>query len=170
VAKTRNFNWALDYFDVMATGNTHSALIITSQNAADQRLSFEEMRQRSNQVATFLLQLGISRGDRILVMLGNESALWETMLAALKIGAVVVPTSSAIGGDDVKDRLERGAVRHVISSFTCKEKFETLTGNYTLISVGGDPDHGWIRYEEAYSQGKDFTPEYRTYGSDPLLL
>jgi acetyl-CoA synthetase len=168
--KLDDFNWALDYFDVTAAGNTRPALVITSQNAADQRLSFDEMRQRSNQVARFLLQLGISRGDRILVMLGNESALWETMLAALKIGAVVLPTSNAISGDEVRDRLERGAVRHVISSFSCTEKFEARTGKYTLISVGGDAGYGWVRYEEAYVREKDFVRKYRTHGNDPLLL
>jgi acetyl-CoA synthetase len=167
--KLDGFNWALDYFDVMAAGNINPGLIITSQNSADRRVSFEEMRQRSNQVARFLSRLGVGRGDRILVMLGNEVALWETMLAALKIGAVVVPTSNAISVDEVRDRIVRGSVRHVIAGAACKEKFESLGGDSTLISVGGAPD-GWISYEEAYKEEEDFSRKCATDGSDPFLL
>jgi acetyl-CoA synthetase len=148
--RLEHFNWALDYFDVTAAGNAQPALIITSQNSADQILSFVDLSQRSNQVANFFRRLGIVRGDRILVMLGNEIALWETMLAASKIGAVIVPTSSLISADDLKDRLERGRVRHVISSFACHDKFESLVGTCTLLILGGTA-RNWIEYKQAYS-------------------
>lgn len=167
--KLEDFNWALDYFDVMAASNAQPALIITTQKSADESLSFGEISQRSNQVANFFRRLGISRGERILVMLGNEIAVWETMLAACKIGAVVVPTSNAISADDLKDRLERGRVRHVVSNFACKDKFDSCACKYTLISVGGS-ERGWIEYEQAYSETKDFAPEGPTRASDPLLL
>jgi acetyl-CoA synthetase len=167
--KLETFNWALDYFDIIAADNPQPALIVTGQDSAAQSLSFAEMGRRSNQVANFLQRLGISRGERILVMLGNEIALWETMLAASKIGAVIVPTSTAISADDVKDRLERGCVRHVISSFACQDRFKSLTRKHTWVLVGGSAP-GWIEYEEAYSQTTDFTRKRVTRCSDPLLL
>lgn len=163
------FNWALDYFDVMAADNTQIALVITGQNSDDQKLSFGEISERSNRVANFLRRIGVCRGDRILVMLGNETALWETMLAACKLGAVVVPTSNVISADDLKDRLESGQVRHVIANFVSKDKFDAAAREYTLILVGGS-ENGWIEYEEAYSEPGDFTPNGPTRGSDPLLL
>src|SRR5690348_12453432 len=126
-----HFNWALDYFDVMAAGNNQPALLITSQNEPDQSLTFAEISQRSNQVANFFRRLGISRGDRILVMLGNEIALWETMLAAAKLGAVVVPTSSVISSADLTDRLNRGEVQYVISNSACRDKFNSSAGKNT---------------------------------------
>jgi acetyl-CoA synthetase len=167
--KLEHFNWALDYFDAMAVGNTQRALIITSQNARDQSVSFLELSNRSNQVANFFRRLGISRGERILVMLGNEIAVWETMLAASKIGAVVVPTSHLISADDVKDRLESGRVRHVISTFTRQDKFNPLIGMCTWIIVGGTAK-GWIEYEQAYSEPTEFARKDPTNSSDPLLL
>ncbi len=167
--KLNNFNWALDYFDVMAADNAQTALILTSQDSGDQSLSFAEMSQRSNQAANFFKRLGICRGERILVMLGNEIALWETMLAALKIGAVVVPTSNAISADDLRDRLERGSVGHVITDLASRERFDSLSRNRTLLLVGGSAQ-GWIEYGQAYSETKDFTREYATHGSDPLFL
>ncbi|MBV8552146.1 MAG: AMP-binding protein [Acidobacteriaceae bacterium] len=163
------FNWAFDYFDAIAAGNTRPALIVTSQNSTDQTVSFADMRERSNQVANFFVRLGISRGDRILVMLGNEIALWETMLAALKIGAVLVPTSTLVGTDEIKDRIERGRVRHVISSLDGCNKFELHTWKGTLLSIGGAAK-GWTNFDESYSEPKHFAPSYSTNGSDPLLL
>ena len=92
--KLDEFNWALDYFDVMAAGNTKPALWVVDESDAEFRLSFEEMSQRSNRVAQFLRALGVRRGDRMLLMLGNEVALWDTLLAASKLGAVVIPAAT----------------------------------------------------------------------------
>ena len=82
------FNWALDHFDVMAAGNDNLALWIVEESGEEHRLSFRRRRARSNQVANWLRAQGVQRGDRVLLMLGNEVALWETMLAAIKLGAV----------------------------------------------------------------------------------
>jgi len=79
------FNWALDYFDVMAADNDEPALWIVGDDASECKRSFREMSERSSQVANHLRALGVQRGDRILLMLGNEVALWETMLAAMKM-------------------------------------------------------------------------------------
>jgi acetyl-CoA synthetase len=105
------FNWALDYFDVMAAGNTKPALWVVDESGAEFRLSFAEMSQRSNRVAQFLRELGVRRGDRMLLVLGNEVALWETLLAACNLGAVVIPAATLLAPEDLQDRLDRGAVR-----------------------------------------------------------
>src|SRR5437764_396611 len=85
------FNWALDYFDVLAAGNDAPALWIVEEDGQQQKLSFREMAQRSNRAANFLRAEGVRRGDRLLLMLGNEVALWEIMLASMKLGAVLIP-------------------------------------------------------------------------------
>ncbi|MBL8223404.1 MAG: AMP-binding protein, partial [Bryobacterales bacterium] len=72
------FNWALDYFDSMAAGNDKPALWIVEEDGHESKLSFAEMSARSNRVANWLRERGVSRGDRILIMLGNEVPLWET--------------------------------------------------------------------------------------------
>jgi acetyl-CoA synthetase len=163
------FNWAFDYFDVMAATNSEPALIIDTEDRPQQTISFVSMSERSNQVANFFRRLGIRRGERILVMLGNEVPLWESMLAACKLGAVVMPTSSAISTDDLSDRLERGQARYVIASANCEEKFRSCAGTFTRILVGGVAE-GWVEYEQAYAEAKQLTPEASPEGTDPFLL
>jgi acetyl-CoA synthetase len=163
------FNWAADYFDVMAASNDAPALIIETEDLPHQSFSFANMSERSNQAANFFRRLGIRRGERILVMLGNEVALWESLLAACKLGAVIMPTSSAISTDDLSDRLERGQARYVIAGVNCKEKFGSCAGMYTRILVGGAAE-GWIEYEQAYAEANQLTLEDPPVGADPFLL
>src|ERR1700752_3654783 len=66
------FNWALDHFDAMARDNDQPALWIVGEDGSEQKRSFRQMSQRSAQAANFLRRHGVRRGDRILMMLGNE--------------------------------------------------------------------------------------------------
>jgi acetyl-CoA synthetase len=165
----QEFNWALDYFDAMAAGNTKPALWLVDESGAESRLSFEEMSQRSNRVAQFLRDLGVRRGDRMLLMLGNEVALWDTLLAAAKLGAVVIPAATLLSPEDLQDRLDRGVVRHVIVGSAHTAKFASLAGTYTRICVGG-PAKGWHSLEDAARQSGAFVPGEVTRATDPLLL
>ncbi len=164
-----HFNWALDYFDPMAAGNERPALWVVDENGGETRLSFAQLSERSNRVANFLRSIGVKRGDRVLVMLGNEVALWDIMLAAIKLGAVLIPATTLLTPDDLRDRLDRGQVRHVIVGAPNAAKFETLTGSYSRLSVGGAAA-GWTPFEEAYRQDAAFTPDGQTRVDDPLLL
>ena len=165
----QEFNWALDYFDAMAAGNTKPAVWLVDESGAESRLSFEEMSQRSNRVAQFLRDLGVRRGDRMLLMLGNEVALWDTLLAAAKLGAVVIPAATLLSPEDLQDRLDRGVVRHVIVGSAHTAKFASLAGTYTRICVGG-PANGWHSLEDAARQSGAFVPGEVTRATDPLLL
>src|SRR5262245_35464304 len=102
------FNWALEYFDAISAGNDTPALHIVDEDGAEWVRSFAQMSARSNQVANFLRDRGMRRGDRLLLMMGNEVALWESLLAAMKLGAVVSPASTLLTPADLQDRLDRG--------------------------------------------------------------
>jgi acetyl-CoA synthetase len=167
--KLDRFNWATDHFDTMARGNPATALHIVGDDGSEVKCSFEQLSQRSSQVANFLRGLGVRRGDRILLMLGNELPLWEVMLAAIKLGAVLIPATSLLTTEDLRDRLERGEVRHVVTASAQTPKFESLPGDYTRISIG-TPVTGWQRLEDAVKAPLPFEPEGVTHADDPMLL
>jgi acetyl-CoA synthetase len=164
-----HFNWALDYFDAMAAGNDRPALRVLDEDGSETQLSFSQMSERSNRIANFLRAIGVKRGDRILVMLGNEAALWDIMLAAIKLGAVVIPATTLLTPEDLRDRLDRGRVRHVIAGAAHAEKFDTLAGDYSRLSVGGSAP-GWAPFEEGYRHGAAFAADGPTRVDEPLLL
>jgi len=167
--KLDRFNWALDYFDAMARNNAEPALWLVDEDGSEVKLSFVALSERSNQVANALRGLGVRRGDRILVMLGNVAPLWECMLAAMKLGAVIVPATTLLTPADLNDRFARGRVRHVIATTDAAAKFAELPGGYTRMVVGGDAP-GWIPFEKAYTASTRFAPDGETHVQDPLLL
>ena len=140
-----DFNWALDYFDRMAQENSRPALSVLDESGVKTTLSFSELSRRSNQVARFLRRHGVGRGDRILLMLGNEVQLWETLLAAFKLGAVIIPAAPLLEKEDLRDRLDRGQVRHAVAGAPYCARFDELAGGYTRI-VAGSELPGWRRW------------------------
>jgi acetyl-CoA synthetase len=167
--KLDEFNWALDHFDTMARGDDAPALWLVDADGGEQRFSFAELSARSAQVANLLRGSGVRRGDRILLMMGNEPALWEAMLGAIKLGAVMIPATALLTPDDLRDRLERGQVRHVVAGAALTSKFDSVEGDYTRICAG-PAQPGWIGLDAARAQPAEFVPEGRTLATDPLLL
>jgi acetyl-CoA synthetase len=113
-----HFNWAIDYFDAIAHDNDKPALHIVEESGIEAKLTYAQLSQRSSQVANFLVSLGARAGDRMLLMLGNEVPLWETMLAAIKLGVVVIPATTLLSGADLTDRIARGRVRWILTNAT----------------------------------------------------
>ncbi|MET7700260.1 MULTISPECIES: AMP-binding protein [unclassified Streptomyces] len=163
------FNWALDWFDVIARDNDRTALHIVEEDGESAEFSFAALAERSNRVANWLRAQGVRAEDRILVMLGNQVELWETALAAMKLRAVVIPATTLLGPADLRDRVERGRVRHVIARAEDAEKFDDVPGGYTRITVGGERP-GWRSYTEADGAEAAFVPDAPTRSDDPLML
>jgi acetyl-CoA synthetase len=163
------FNWALDYFDVEAQGNQTLALWLIEEDGSETRLSYAELASRSNRVANFLKAQGVRRGDRVLVMLPNHVALWETMIACIKIGVVTVPSTTLLSVEDLDDRIRRGGVRHIVCAVSETDKFANFATELTRITVGG-PAQGWVPYENAYQASAELVTEETTLGGDPMLL
>lgn len=169
------FNWALDWFDAELAANADSkdrpALwIVDAAQDKQTKLSFAALSKRSNQVANFLRAKGLKRGDHLLLLLGNVVPLWETMLAAMKLGVVVIPATTLLTADELRDRLDRGKARAVVAAEDQVAKFASLgTENVVRIVVGAASD-GWLAYDEAAKASESFTPDGPTNADDPMLL
>src|SRR5579872_6947712 len=171
------FNWALDWFDADLARDPQSrdrpALWIVDAGSDRQtKLSFATLSRRSNQVANFLRAQGLKRGDHLLLLLGNVVALWETVLAAMKLGVVVIPATTLLTPDELRDRLDRGRARAVVATQDQVAKFEKLGGaDLVRIVVGASTaQQGWLPFEQAADFPEAFSADGPTQADDPMLL
>jgi acetyl-CoA synthetase len=171
------FNWALDWFDADLASNPESkdrpALwIVDAGSDRETKLSFAALSRRSNQVANFLRAQGLKRGDHLLLLLGNVVPLWETMLAAMKLGVVVIPATTLLTADELQDRLDRGRAKVVVATQDQVAKFAKLKseGLVRIVVGAASPQEGWLPFEQAASCPETFVPDGPTNADDPMLL
>ncbi|MDR7161494.1 AMP-binding protein [Arthrobacter sp. BE255] len=175
------FNFALDWFDQIAADparGTQPALVIVEQDGSATRRSFADLAARSSQVANWLRSQGVRRGDRMIIMLGNQVELWELMLAGIKLGVVLIPTTTLMGPADLVDRVERGEAGWAAVGSSNIGKFAGVPGDYRLIEIadGGTPGSpeatapAALRYTEATTAATTFAADAPTAADETLLL
>ncbi|ABD88632.1 AMP-binding protein [Rhodopseudomonas palustris] len=169
------FNWALDWFDAELAGDPASkdrtALwIVDAASGGETRLSFAELSRRSNQTANFLRAQGLKRGDHLLLLLGNVVPLWEIMLAAIKLGLIVIPATTLLTPDELRDRLERGRAKLVVAAPDQVAKFANLGGADLARVVVGEAQAGWLPFAQSADYPGSFAPDAPTDPDEPMLL
>ena len=174
------FNFAIDWFDQIAADPSKAnnpALVIVEQDGSSTRRSFKDLSDRSSQVANWLRSKGVQRGDRMIIMLGNQVELWEIMLAGIKLGLVLIPTTTLMGPRDITDRVERGGARWAAVGSANIGKFADVPGDYTLIEVGDaalaagtDAADSALDYAESGTAETGFVPDAPTLGDETMLL
>ena len=171
------FNWALDWFDAELARDAESrdrpALwIVDAGSNRETKLSFAALSRRSNQVANFLRAQGLKRGDHLLLLLGNVVPLWETMLAAMKLGVVVIPATTLLTSDELRDRLDRGRAKVVVATQDQVAKFAGLGADrlVRIVVNASSKQEGWLAYEQAADFPETFVPDGPTGAEDPMLL
>jgi acetyl-CoA synthetase len=171
------FNWALDWFDAELARNPASkdrpALwIVDAETQNESRLSFDLLSRRSNQVANFLRAQGLRRGDHLLLLLGNVVPLWETMLASIKLGVVIIPATTLLTAEELRDRLDRGRAKAVVASRDQVAKFAGIASEDLVRVVVGASSRNeeWLPFEQAANSSEIFRPDGPTDADDPMLL
>ncbi|MEV0341835.1 AMP-binding protein [Nocardia sp. NPDC050713] len=129
------FNWAHDWFEAFARGNESAGLVIVESDGSSATYTFDQLARTSDQVARWLADQGVAKGDAVIVMLGNRVELWQTMLAVMKLGAVIMPTTRAVGSIELADRIERGAARFVVCDAADRHKLAEVPGDCVIIST-----------------------------------
>ncbi len=168
--RLKRFNWALDWFDAeLARGENGKRPALKILGEMVESFTFAELSQASSRAANGLRALGAKRGDRLLLMLGNTPPLWIGMLAAMKLGLVIIPATTMLTGADIADRLARGRARFVIAEAGDSAKFAAMDEAVVRIAVGAAPE-GWLEFDSLLMAAANFTPEGSTGADDPLLL
>ena len=171
------FNFATEWFDGLAHEDPDGVALWVIDGETETRLTFAELANRSVAVAQYLHSLGLRRGDRLLVVLGNVVPLWEVMLGAIRMGAVVIPATPQLSPADLADRVARGDARMLVADRRDADKFSDLELPLGKIAVvpasiaADDVPPGWIDYQrvEDFLDADRFLPGI-SKGDDPALL
>ena len=165
------FNFARDWFDAVLATETpdQPGLVVIEEDGSAVSYTFAELSTRSRQLASWLRDQGVTPGMRVLVLLGNQVELWETTLAILQLGAVMIPATTLLTSSDLQDRIDRASAGAVIARADVTARFANVSGNYIKVSVGG-ASAGWRDFEDARQASADFVPEAPTAADDPFLI
>jgi acetyl-CoA synthetase len=160
------FNWVFDWFDVIAEGNDQAALAVVGRDAVHTS-TYAQLAERSKRVAGWLADQGVAHGDAVLLVCGSRAEFWEIMLAAMRLGIVLVPTFPTATPADLLDRVQRAHVRHVIADPSVVSKFDAVPVAGARISFGPIP--GWSDYGAAAGAAPLGAVE-PAGGDDPLFV
>ena len=166
-----HFNWALDYFDTLAGKCSNPALMYVDDKGLETNVTFQAMKERSNKAANFLVSLGLKRKDRIMLMMPSSVELFEVFLGAMKAGCVIIPASTLLTADDIRDRIERGKAKCVFTGTELTGRIDSaaIPDSVSKVSVGGGRN-GWTDYAEIDDQPANFRTEHTFSSEDELLI
>lgn len=165
------FNFGIEWFDVVAGEHPDRVAVkIVDDDLQWNQWTYGELAARSDQVANWLISLGMKRGDKMIVMLHNTIELWEVLLALTKMGGVAIPTSTLLNADDLAWRIETAGARFTICPNDLLPKFAQVADDVVKVGVGEGLPAGWVDYADAATADWQFTPDAPTKATDPCLL
>ena len=112
-----HFNYAFDVLDVLAEEQPQNlAMLWVSKHNEERRFTFDDMRKLSNQTANFLRNVGVKKGDAVMLVLKRGYQFWYTLLALHKIGAIAVPAPHLLTAKDYVYRLNAAQIAMIIAT------------------------------------------------------
>ncbi|MBR2102149.1 MAG: AMP-binding protein [Prevotella sp.] len=180
-----HFNFAYDVMDVWAAENPDGlALLWTNDEGAEIRTTFARLKEESDQAASYLQQLGIGKGDPVMLILKRRYEWWTVMLALHKLGAVVIPATHMLTRHDIVYRNTRASVKAIVcvddpyvmsqveAAMPDSPTVETLVAVSSTVS--SDNQHlpaGWHDWQKECPLAPPFVrPSEKNENSDTMLM
>ncbi len=168
------YNFATDWFDGLAEERPDELALWVIDPAAgadgtdaETKLTFRELADRSIAAAAWLADAGLQRGDQLLLVLGNCIPLWEIMLAALRLGVVVIPATPQLSPADLADRVERGDAKMLIAHQADTAKFSQVRPECRRVELRGAASPSSTAPDEATDGWRSYAEVDAFLGSDP---
>ena len=109
------FNFAYDVMDAWAAEAPEKLAILWTNDQGDEiRTTYGELKEQTDQAASYLMSLGIGKNDPVMLILKRRYEWWVVMLALHKIGAIVIPATHMLTKKDIVYRNTRASVKAII--------------------------------------------------------
>lgn len=167
------FNFGFDVVDHWAEATPDHLAIHWVGGDATRWVTFSEMADRSSRLARAFGELGLSRGDRVLVILPRVVPWWETLIGLFKAGLVAVPGTTLLTAKDLAYRLQSAGVTAVVTDAEGAEKVDAITEDLPRlrrrILVGAERS-GWQSYDELIASQTHGIDRIDTRSDEPALV
>lgn len=173
-----NFNFAYDVMDVWAKEEPDKlALLWTNDKGECIRFTFKDLKEQTDQTASYFQTLGIGKGDMVMLILKRRYEFWLSILALHKLGAVAIPATHLLTDKDIVYRNERASIKAII----CDGE-EVITGHIAkampdsptvkiLVSVGPVVPEGFHDFHKEWKNAPAFVrPEHVNANEDTMLM
>ncbi len=170
------FNAVRDVVDAQAAANPDAAaLLMVSPDGLDaDRYSFAELKDRTSQVANVLDGLGVTKGDRVFVMLPRVIGWYDTVLGTVRLGAIPMPGTSQLTPKDIAYRINRAEASVAVTDADGVAKIDAIRDecpSLTTVIVAGSEADGWIDLDSERAAASTSPPDSEpTSSTDPLLI
>ncbi len=171
-----NFNFGYDVVDALAAKIPDKrAIMWVGNDGSEKEFTFADISRMSSKAANYLSMLGVSRGDRVMVVLKRHWQFWVVMIALHKIGAVAVPATNQLVEHDFEYRFNVGEISAVICTAdgnTASEAERAAARCPTLklkISVNGERE-GWENFDANFTRFSSTFKRVSTHKDDPSIM
>ena len=173
-----HFNFAYDVMDQWAEQKPEKlALLWTNDEGECIRFSFKDIKEQSDRAAAYFQQLGIGKGDMVMLILKRRYEFWLSMLALHKIGAVAIPATHMLTTHDIVYRNNRASVKAIICAgedYIMEQVAGSKTGSPTLeilVSIGPKQADGFHDWHKEWNDAPAFVrPADKNDNDDTMLM
>lgn len=174
----RDFNFAYDVVDVWAAEEpSREALLWTNPEGEERRFTFADMKELSDQTASFFQSLGVGKGTRVMLMLKRHWQFWPAMMALHKLGAVAIPATHLLTAEDIEYRCRMADIKVIVAAGDpdmvehIDEARPRCKSLEWLVSTGPCVPAGWLDFNKGIDGAPAFRrPEKVNSNSDVMLL
>ena len=156
------------------------AMIWTNQEGEEKYYTFRHMMNLSNQIANMMFKQNVGKGDRVMILLPRVPEWWTFALAAIKIGAVICPSTYILTPHDLEYRINKGKFKMIVTNqenlWKVQEVLDQCPTLKVKFLVDGEAD-GWIDYQKeliypakASIHLSPLIRKNRTKATDPMLI
>lgn len=174
----RDFNFAYDVVDAWAAEEpSREALLWTNPDGEERRFTFADMKELSDQTASFFQNLGVGKGTRVMLMLKRHWQFWPAMMALHKLGAVAIPATHLLTAEDIEYRCRMADIKVIVAAGDpdmvehIEEARPRCKSLEWLVSTGPCVPAGWLDFNKGVDGAPAFRrPEKVNSNSDVMLL
>ena len=152
-----NFNFAYDVVDEYAkTEPKREALVWCDDDDENHIFTFKDLSLASQRTANFLVEQGIQKGDRVMLILRRRYEFWFFLLALHRIGAIAIPATNMLAAEDLEYRFNAAEVKMVVTYDEpalqkevdkAKSKCSSVE---KLVTVGQTARQNWVSFYDDY--------------------